>query len=130
MKIDMGRLEALADMMEQRDLVEVELADGDTAMMLELAPPKARKRAQGSEESEDRSVTVTSSRVGIFLKRVSVGDQVAEGGMLAELRVMDVKYRVSSPTAGTVEEIFVEDGMGVEYGQPLLKLMPPGASAS
>ncbi len=123
----MLRLEALADMMEQRDLVEVELADGDSAIMLELAPPRRGRKKLIDDQVEDPGVTVTSSRVGIFLKRVSVGDQVAEGGLLAELRVMDVKYRVTSPASGVVEEIFVEDGMGVEYGQPLLKL-DPGSS--
>jgi biotin carboxyl carrier protein len=45
-----------------------------------------------------------------------------EGGIVGEIRVMDVKYRVSSPAKGQVEEYFVEDGMGVEYGQPLVRL--------
>ena len=57
-----------------------------------------------------------------------LADQVAEGAQLAELRVMDVKYSIPSPATGRIEEVLVEDGMGVEYGQPLIRLHPGSAA--
>lgn len=123
MKIDLARLDALVDMMERRELGELELGEGDAAVLLELSPRRRRPQIEG--ETEERGVTVTSSRVGIFLKRTSVNADVAAGEMIAEIRVMDVKYQVTSPIAGRVDQIFVEDGMGVEYGRPLIRIAPP-----
>lgn len=127
MKIDLARLDALVDMMEKRELGELELGEGDATVLLELSPRRRRLQVEG--ETEERGATVTSSRVGIFLKRTAINATVAVGEMIAEIRVMDVKYQVTAPIAGRVEQIFVEDGMGVEYGRPLIKIALPEESS-
>lgn len=121
MKIDLTRLDALVDLMEKNDLSEVELRDGDSLISMELAVQKRRRITDAPQET---GVTVTSARVGIFLKRTAVGKVIVAGELIAEIRVMDVKYQVTAPVAGRVEEIFVEDGLGVEYGQPLVRIEP------
>lgn len=126
MKVDLKRLDELVDMMEARELQELEVIDGESMICLELQPPKGRPRISESE-LEEPGVTITASRVGIYLHALSVGQAVKVGDPVGEIRVMDVKYRVASPSAGTVAEIFVEDGLGVEYGQPLVRLMPADA---
>ncbi len=123
MKVDLKKLDELVDMMEVRELQELEIIDGESMICLELQPPKSRPRISESE-LEEPGVTITASRVGIFLHKLGVGHEVKQGDSLGELRVMDVKYRVTSPSAGRVVEVYVEDGLGVEYGQPLVRLMP------
>lgn len=120
MKFDLSRLEELVDMMEEHDLVELELEDGETQTAIERLP--AAPSASAAPSIDSSAVTITSARVGIFTCKVAVGDRVAEGDLVGEVRVMDVKYAVTSANAGVVTEIFVEDGIGVEYGQPLMRL--------
>jgi biotin carboxyl carrier protein len=121
-RIDLAKLDRLVDMMEEHDLGEMEIVDGESGVSLELAPRPRKRRAPQPVETDENGLTVTSPRVGVFLRRAAIGDLLEEGGIVGEIRVMDVKYRVSSPAKGQVEEYFVEDGMGVEYGQPLVRL--------
>ncbi len=123
MKIDLKKLETLVNLMEERDLGELELVDGESHVVLERAPKPPRRRGAEAPTLNENDITVTAPRVGIFLKKISAGDKIREGGLVGELRVMDVKYAVTSPATGRVEEVFVEDGMGVEYGQPLLRVL-------
>ncbi|RMH57009.1 MAG: hypothetical protein D6679_07740 [Candidatus Hydrogenedentota bacterium] len=126
MKIDLGKLENLARLMEENDLVELEIEDGETMMALEREEGSGALRRGGALsagiEEGDGSVTVTSSHVGVFTRHRSAGESVAAGDLLGEVRVMDVKYRVLSPVAGVIEEVLVEDGIGVEYGQALFRI--------
>lgn len=126
MKVDLKKLDDLVSMMENRELAELEIIDGDSMICLELAPPKGRPRVPEAE-LEDSGVTITASRVGVYLHRLAAGSVVKQGDPVGELRVMDVKYRVNSPSAGQIAEVYVEDGMGVEYGQPLVRLLPLSA---
>jgi acetyl-CoA carboxylase biotin carboxyl carrier protein len=121
-RIDLAKLDRLVDMMEEHDLGELEIVDGDSGVSLEMAPRPRARRAPRAVETDDSGLTITSPRVGVFLRRAAVGDVLEEGGIVGEIRVMDVKYRVTLPAKGQVEEFLVEDGMGVEYGQPLVRL--------
>lgn len=56
---------------------------------------------------------------------VSPGQQMARGQTIAFISALDVTTKVIAPSDGVVEEVFVEDGDGVEYNAPLLKLFPP-----
>lgn len=51
---------------------------------------------------------------------VSVGDSVAEGDTLLIIEAMKVMNPLKSPKGGTVKEILAEDGMPVEFDQPLI----------
>ena len=78
-------------------------------------------------EAEDLLV-VCSPVVGIFRRRpgpdqepfVEVGDRVREGDILAVVEAMKVLTEVRAAEEGIVEEILVEDGQPVEYGQELM----------
>lgn len=88
-------------------------------------PPAARK-AHGADMPG--RTYVTSPRVGVFRRAaprgrpLAAGDEVRAGEVLGEVSVLDVPYEVTAPCTSRVREVLVEDGLGVEYGQPLIVL--------
>lgn len=73
---------------------------------------------------------VTSALVGTFYASpaedaepfVSIGDVVKQGQILGIVEAMKLMNEIESEFDGIVEEIFVENGQAVEYGQPLFRL--------
>lgn len=122
MKIDLSKLESLVDLMERSGLVELDFGEGDSRIGLELIPPAARRGGAAPAAPDDPNLIVTAPQVGVFRVMIAVGAQVKAGDMLGEIKVMDVKYGVTAPAAGVIKEILVEDNLGVEYGQPLIRI--------
>lgn len=91
------------------------------------------EEVQKSEERQERKPEgkiVTSLLVGTFYTApsedaepfVRVGDTVTKGQTLAIVEAMKLMNEIESEFDGVVEEIFVENGQAVEYGQPLFRL--------
>ncbi|WP_461812693.1 acetyl-CoA carboxylase biotin carboxyl carrier protein [Faecalimonas sp.] len=82
------------------------------------------------EEETKEGKIVTSALVGTFYTSpsedgepfVSIGDVVKRGQTLAIVEAMKLMNEIESEFDGVVEEIFVENGQSVEYGQPLFRL--------
>lgn len=53
---------------------------------------------------------------------IKVGDTVKKGQTLAIVEAMKLMNEIESEYDGVVAEILVENGQGVEYGQPLFRL--------
>lgn len=53
---------------------------------------------------------------------VAVGDTVKKGQTLAIVEAMKLMNEIESEFDGIVEEILVENGQAVEYGQPLFRI--------
>ncbi|XP_066995239.2 dihydrolipoyllysine-residue succinyltransferase component of 2-oxoglutarate dehydrogenase complex, mitochondrial isoform X2 [Anabrus simplex] len=60
----------------------------------------------------------------------SVGDHVTEDEVVAEIETDKTSVPVTSPSAGIVEECFVEDGATVKTGDKLFKLKVTGTGAA
>ena len=99
-------------------------------MEKELPAPQIKgEETQKSEEIQEGKI-VTSLLVGTFYASpseeaepfVRVGDTVAKGQTLAIVEAMKLMNEIESEFDGVVEEIFVENGQAVEYGQPLFRL--------
>ena len=94
------------------------------------APAGAEAPAEASAEGELKGNVVKSPLVGTFYAApaedadpfVKVGDSVKEGQVLAIVEAMKLMNEIESDFDGTVEEIYVENGQAVEYGQPLFRL--------
>lgn len=79
-----------------------------------------------------KGLIVRSPVVGTFYRRpspdsepfVKVGDRVHEGDTLAVVEAMKVLTEVKAAEEGIVEQILVEDGQPVEYGQELMVIKP------
>lgn len=78
--------------------------------------------------SNASSTVVNSPIVGTFYSSpspdkpayVKVGSQVKKGDTLFIIESMKLMNEVASELDGTVVSILVQDGQGVEYGQPIL----------
>jgi acetyl-CoA carboxylase biotin carboxyl carrier protein len=53
---------------------------------------------------------------------VSIGDTVNKSSVLCIIEAMKVMNEIQSDQNGEVIEIFVDDSVSVEYGQPLFKI--------
>ena len=54
---------------------------------------------------------------------VKAGDKVKKGQTLGIIEAMKLMNEVEAEFDGTVEEILVENGQMVEYGQPLFRIV-------
>ena len=100
------------------------------------APLAAQAAIQNSEavadaDSEPEGMIVKSPLVGTFYAApaedaapfVSVGDLVKKGQTLAIVEAMKLMNEIESDYSGTVAEIMVNNQEGVEYGQPLFRIV-------
>lgn len=90
-------------------------------------PAETPAAAQETENDMPAGNVVKSPLVGTFYAApsedaepfVKVGDSVKEGQVLAIVEAMKLMNEIESDFTGTVKEILVENGQGVEFGQPL-----------
>ena len=80
-----------------------------------------------TDRRRKREKIVTAPLVGTFYAApaedeepfVKVGERVEKGQIVAIIEAMKLMNEIESDFAGTVTEVFVENGQSVEYGQPL-----------
>ena len=95
-----------------------------------MAAPAASEAADNSAEEAGQKLSgkiVESPLVGTFYAApsedaapfVSVGDTVKKGQTLAIVEAMKLMNEIESEYDGVIEEVLVENGQAVEYGQPL-----------
>ena len=95
------------------------------AMAYAPAPPVAPPPV-----AEDQVHIVTSPFVGTFYRKpnpdspnyVTVHDKVDKGQVLCIVEAMKLMNEIEADVAGTITAILAEDGVPVEYGQPLFKI--------
>lgn len=86
-----------------------------------------------SASSEPAPVTVTSTAVGVYRAPAGApeaGTKVRAGQTVAIVESLKIPSEIATPVAGTVLEVLVIEGQGVEYGQPLMTLSLAEDSAS
>jgi len=98
----------------------------------EPAPAKAAP-AETTEEGMPANVkTITSPIVGTFYRSpapdappfVNVGDRVKEDTTLCIIEAMKLMNEIKAEMRGRIVKILVENGMPVEYNQPLFLVEP------
>ena len=85
-----------------------------------------------ASSQEDKYVTIESPMVGTFYAApsedgdpfVKVGDEIAKGQPVCIVEAMKLMNEIEAETDGTVAEILVTNGQMVEFGQPLMKILP------
>jgi acetyl-CoA carboxylase biotin carboxyl carrier protein len=93
-----------------------------------VAPAPIEAKELKEEDASGHPGVVASPMVGTAYRRpnpqakpfVEVGDKVAAGDKVLLVEAMKTFNDVVAHKAGTVVQIFVEDGQPVEFGQPML----------
>ena len=137
-------IRALAAILQERGLTELELRDGDSHLRLVRAhaaqppaaapaqvivnPAPAQPAPEPPGEAPPPAGAVPSPMVGIaYLAAepgsapfITVGATVTAGQTVLLIEAMKTFNQIKAPHAGTVTQILVASGQPVEYGQPLL----------
>jgi acetyl-CoA carboxylase biotin carboxyl carrier protein len=109
------------------------------ALIAEQRAPADPSDARGHSAEAER-VFITSPMVGTFYRApepgaapfVAVGSVVERGEVVGIVEAMKLMNPIASEVAGAVAEITVADGQAVEFGEPLVALIPssPGTPGS
>ncbi len=147
-KFDTALIRDLAVLLDETNLSEIELEQGDTrirvARQMSISAPvsmaaapavapvataaPAAPSAPAAETAASAGSTVTSPMVGTaYLSPepgaaafIQVGDKVTEGQSILIIEAMKTMNHIPSTKTGVVKEILVEDAQPVEFGEPLI----------
>ncbi len=83
--------------------------------------------AEASAPAQPKGKTIDCPMVGVFYTApspeadpyVKVGSQVNKGDVVCIIEAMKLMNEITATESGTIQEILVENGDIVEYGQPL-----------
>lgn len=148
MQVDPELVRQLAVLLDDTNLTEIEVQDGERrikvarnvtvgaapayALPAPAAPAPVAAPAPAAaapvEATADHPGAVKSPMVGTAYLTpepgakafVSVGDKVSAGQTLLIVEAMKVMNAIPAPRAGTVKALLVESGQPVEYDQPLV----------
>ncbi|HJS07021.1 MAG TPA: acetyl-CoA carboxylase biotin carboxyl carrier protein [Pirellulales bacterium] len=146
---DMKKLRRMVELMEEHDLSEIDLKQGDQRIrvrrgaefvttgqpMIHSPPSAARPLGATSGASpaptEDANLAVIKSpMVGTFYSAanpesppfVKVGDHIGPDSVVCIIEAMKVFNEIPAEVAGQIAAVLVENGAPVEFGQPLFKV--------
>jgi acetyl-CoA carboxylase biotin carboxyl carrier protein len=146
MRIEADLVRQLAELLNENDLTEIEVEDGDRKIVVKrtitvaaptapaaapaAVPPPPAAAAAPPPLPANHPGAVKSPMVGtVFLAGepgakpfVSPGQKVTEGDTLLIIEAMKVMNPITAPRAGTVTQVLVVDAQPVEYDQPLVIL--------
>ena len=147
--MDIRKVKKLIEMLENSNLEEIEIQEGEESVRLVKSNGSAPKLQQQSivvpqenlavpaqsvtEETEvapKDSNSINSPMVGTFYASaspgakpfISVGDVVQEGDVVCIVEAMKMMNEIKSEFSGIVEEIYIDDATPVEFDQPLFKI--------
>lgn len=149
MRIDVALVRQLAELLDETQLTEIEVEDGDrkvrvartvtvAAAAAPMAVPVAAPAAPAAAASAvpqaaappaaEPGNAVKSPMVGtVYLTPepgaapfVSIGDTVAAGATIVIIEAMKVMNPITAPSAGKIVSILVDNGQPVEFDQPLV----------
>ena len=146
-QFDIKQVKELIELMEKHGLVEIEVQQEGRKIRLRkepaaqvappAQPPPKDSHVPGPPEEPARTQSpglreIRSPMVGTFYRApspdadpfVEVGDSVREGDVLCIIEAMKVMNEIRAECSGIIEEILVENGQPVEYGEVLFLIRP------
>jgi acetyl-CoA carboxylase biotin carboxyl carrier protein len=148
-KLDLEIISEIIRIFKESDIAKLELSTKDfkiklskfgefqavpTISLNNLQPTQVTQPTQEApkvEVKEEKNIHIVKSPiVGTFYRApapgakpfVEVGSKVKKGDVLCIIEAMKIMNEIKSDVNGVVEEILVENGQPVEYGQPLFKI--------
>ena len=147
MKIDVDAIRALAELLDDTNLTEIEVTEDDSSIRVSrnyggvqavsmpatapaVVPAGAGNVAASNDvgDVENHPGAVKSPMVGTAYLQpepgspsfISVGQSVSEGDTLMIVEAMKVMNPIKAPKSGTVKQILVEDAQPVEFDEVLV----------
>ncbi len=145
---DVERIRQIIELMEQHDLCEVDLQQGDEKIKLNrgstnpapapvyaapVAPAApAAAASAGDAGGAHGTVTINSPMVGTFYARakpdaepfVKIGDRVTEDTIVCIVEAMKVFNEIPAECSGKIIEVLVNEQEPVDYGKPMFRVQP------
>lgn len=145
--MDIRKVKKLIELMEESDISEIEIKEGDESVRIARHPDNDRIKgcssgvaerqvttpvspAHGSSHGHSSGHIVSAPMVGTFYRApspgspefVEVGGRVKEGETLCIIESMKMMNQIKSDKSGTVEAVLVDNGQPVEFDQPLFTI--------
>jgi len=141
---DVDRIREIIELMEQHDLSEVDLQQGDDKIKLNrgavaspvaapmMAAPVASAAAPAAPDAHAGTITINAPMVGTFYARpnpesenfVQVGSVVNDNTIVCIVEAMKVFNEIPAECSGTIVEVLVEDGQPVDFDKPMFRIKP------
>ncbi len=142
MAMDIRKIKKLIEMLEESNLAELEIKEGEESIRISRAgtvnpPPAHHHHVVAAPAPAPAAVpaaaaiaghAVVSPMVGTFFRApspgansfVEIGSQVKVGDTLCIIEAMKMLNEIEADKAGVVKAILKENGQPVEYGEPLV----------
>ena len=133
--MDTNKINDLAKILRQNQLTKLDLTEGDTRIVLEAGgrqavvemPVVSVEKAEAPAGVEQKSPLVGT----VYLAPqagaepfVQVGDKVKKGDVLCIVESMKMFNNIEAELEGTIAAVCVDNGQIVEFGQPLVRILP------
>lgn len=150
--MDLKKVKEVIELMQENDLVEVELVDGESKIHLKrpqagmpvfqpmqmqmpmtmTAGSGAAPAAPSAPAADSGLVEIKSPIVGTFYQAsspdaepyVKNGSKVESDTVVCIIEAMKVMNEIKAEVGGTIVEVCCKDGQSVEYGQTLFRVRP------
>ena len=140
MKINKNIIKELNDYLDEFNLTEIEYTEKDVKVKvsksrisknIETVAPSIEKKNIKNEVAIDNSKKITSPIIGTAYlapepggkKFIEIGQKIKKGDTVMIVEAMKTMNHVPSPIDGVVNEISVEDGQPVEFGQTIATIV-------
>ncbi len=131
--MDSKQLKEIFSIFENSQVAKMDLEINGMSLKLEKGKESNRTdviHPQTSQGTETNQETFDSPLVGVYWQAsqpndqpyVQVGDTVKEGDIVCLIEAMKSMNEIRIHKSGVIEEILVNDGDLIEYGQPLFRL--------
>ena len=147
--MDLRKLKTLIDLVAESDIAELEVTEGESkvrivkssatpANQLVMMQPQAMQPQQAAAaplpvaaaapvDAVPTGHIVKSPMVGTFYRSaapgtppfIDIGAVVREGDTLCIIEAMKLLNEIDADASGVIQQILVENGQPVEFGQPL-----------
>ncbi len=130
----------LAEVMQDHGLAKIEVSQGGIHIRLSAGKPAAIIAASAvaaplatpEKSPEPEGHIVTAPMIGTYYGSpspgepsfVDVGDEVEVGQTIGIIEAMKIMNEIAADRNGIVAELFVSNSQAVEYGSPLIRIIP------
>jgi len=142
---DVARIRQIIELMEQHELVEVDLQEGEEKIKLKrggavqmvaapvaAAPAATPTPTAAPADNTAGTVTINAPMVGTFYAKANpesppfakVGDRVNADTVVCIVEAMKVFNEIPAECSGTIVEVLVNDQQPVDFGKPMFRVQP------